>query len=153
MRRAIIHLTVISTLLITSVLVSKFTIAETQIKSEVSLMDAYQGPTVTISGEITFPAFEQSYQIKIIVETLPTESQEVNVIAIADLAQPGKYSIKVPRDQGEVLLKVRVLGSAEEGPAKYRPIGEFTKPNKSLSVGRSDIKEINFLIKEVQAEE
>jgi hypothetical protein len=149
MKRAIIHLTEIFTLFILFVFISSFIRCTTQAQDRKStLMDTYQGTTVTISGKVVFPAYEQNYQVKIVVETLPTETENSTLVAIEDLPQPGDYSVEVPKNQGDIYLKVGLLVPAEQSPTGYRPVKKFARADRYLKVGSFNIRGVDFTIKE-----
>lgn len=151
MRKRVMYLIMVYSLFILFVSTPGFINAQEQAGSSVSqdpfreqaLMDTYQGPTVTISGKLIFPAYKQGQQIKIVVKALPAKGKETTLIAVADLSQPGDYSLKVPSNFGEIYINMVVLEPVKQAPDAYMPIARL---GKFLKVGSSDIKGVDIAI-------
>ncbi len=103
----------------------------------VLFMDNYRGPTVTVSGQVLSPGYETG-AIKIFASRKHCGPAG---IAVTRIPHSGEYSLKVPKDFGDVYIvaTIRRLKSGESPKGnKRRPYGRF------LKIGSFDIKSIDL---------
>lgn len=105
------------------------------------MMDNYLGPFVRISGKVYFSSYRGEI-IKITVGNMKQPYNEYEHPNIAILAsQPGEYEIKVPKDCGKIIMKVKVWGV--DGVLLKE---KLFKKNIILDIKDKDIKDADFII-------
>jgi hypothetical protein len=102
-------------------------------------MDTYNGPAVTVAGEVIFDNYEDG-AISIFARTEDrTRSPD---IAILIIPKPGRYILKVPKDFGNIDMEAINTKKGLE-PEPDGPRDEYV--NNPLSV--LDISNIDVIIK------
>lgn len=102
------------------------------------IMDFYLGPTVTVSGKVIFPDYK-SGEIAI---SFSSKNQTPTDIALLIIPRPGEYTIKVPKNFGDVYLQAKSFNSTGETPLNSRVARYKQNP---LKVSRYDIKGIDVV--------
>lgn len=102
------------------------------------LMANYRGPTVTISGNVSFKEFNEGLII------ISVRDYEYRDIATAFLPKPGDFSLRVPINIGNVFieaLNIQKQGLEQSFPEQV-PHGFY--PNNPIYITTKDIKGINI---------
>ncbi len=95
------------------------------------LMDKYASETVSISGKI----IAKDYQGEKIYINISTKKQGRADINLIELNSPGQYSVKVPKNIGDIFIK------ADTGKASSGKRGDYEMP---LSVATEDIDGVDI---------
>jgi asparagine N-glycosylation enzyme membrane subunit Stt3 len=105
------------------------------------VMDNYLGSLVQISGKVYF----SSYKGEVIKITVGSIKQHYNEYEHPDIAiltsQPGGYEIKVPKNCGRIIMKVKVWG-VDGALLKEKLFGK----DVVLDIKDKDIKDVDFII-------
>jgi len=105
------------------------------------LMDTYNGPTVTVSGEVIFDSYKDG-TISIFART--EDRARPPDIAILTIPKPGKYILKVPKDFGNIYIgAINTKKGLEPEPDDLRD--EYV--NNPVKIGSSDIDKVDIVIK------
>ncbi|MDO8489570.1 MAG: hypothetical protein Q7S42_05635 [Candidatus Omnitrophota bacterium] len=102
-----------------------------------------QGPTVTISGKITFPGYKEGQRIFIGAKSSSSEGPPD--IAHAIIAQPGDYSLKVPQNIGNAYIRVAVLQPGEM-IISSKSLRQKYDEGRPIEVGAFDISGLDIAI-------
>ena len=117
-----------------------------------TIMDTYEGPTVTISGEV-FGSRDYKKIVNGGIYILAKTGLEIksSIVAVTLIFDPGKYSLKVPKDFGDIYIWAVQLkpGQKEATPETLRGVYR----DNPIKVGSSDIQGINVTLHEVSEEE
>lgn len=105
------------------------------------LMDTYNGPTVTVSGEVIFDSYKDG-AISIFART-EDRSRPPN-IAILTIPKPGKYILNIPKDFGNIYIGAINTKKGLE-PEPDDPRDEYV--NNPIKIGSFDIDNIDIVIK------
>jgi hypothetical protein len=106
-----------------------------------TLMDTYQGPTVTVSGRIIFPGYRQGQLIHIVVAPLPSGDVALaSPLVTLYLEEPGEYSLSLPRNAGNVKFRASVFEAGMYGSVAK---GGLAEP---LKVGDRDLDGVDITI-------
>ncbi len=115
-----------------------------------TIMDNYQGETITISGEV----FGQDYEIKdggeILIVAKTRLERESPAVARTRILQPGEYSMKVPKDIGEVYIFAFRFKFLQQEVIPETAISIYW--DNPVRVGSSDIKGIDILLQKEHRE-
>ena len=106
----------------------------------VPVMNRYKGETITVFGEVSMPDYKEG---RIVVTVNNTGFGHPNV-ASASLDQPGNYSLKVPKNQGDIYIGAFNLLPGESQPGFDSPKGEYSA--NPLQAKEEDITDINIKI-------
>lgn len=105
------------------------------------LMDKYQGPTVTVSGKVLLP----DYKSGTITISASHNYYGFPDIALTVIPCPGEYSLRVPKNFGNIYIRAR---SFQPGERPNRdvigPSGRYS--NNPLKIGSFDIKGVDLVI-------
>jgi len=104
------------------------------------LMKTYEGPTITISGEVIFEDYEK-YPIGVFAYSEgyigPPD------VAFVKIRKPGKYTLEVPVNAGYINL-IALNKRLRDRPGSDTPAGAYER--NPLKVGSSNIEEVNIVI-------
>ncbi|MDO8489461.1 MAG: hypothetical protein Q7S42_05065 [Candidatus Omnitrophota bacterium] len=101
------------------------------------LMDFYPGPTVTVSGAVIFLAYRGG---KIVISA-SSKSRSSADVAIMIIPGPQEYSLKLPKNFGDIYLSASNLDPGVNTPSN-KSMGKYAE--NPLKVGSRDIKSINI---------
>lgn len=97
--------------------------------------------TITISGKVIYPGYKSGQRIKIVVKD--KSEQGLIDVASVDILQPGRYSLKVPK---EVVVKRASIGALVIDSAG-KPTSEGGRYTEALEIGETNINGIDIVIK------
>lgn len=112
-------------------------------------MLTYQGPTVIISGTIIYGDYKSEADSVVSLRARSKKDTNRADIARSIIPGPGAYSLKVPKDFGEVYVDAVVV---KRGRGRRRafplrpdsPRGDY--PHNPVKVGSSDIQNVDIRI-------
>lgn len=105
------------------------------------LMETYNGPTVTITGEIIFNDYESGPII--IMARTPLSKGGMPDIAYTELSGPGRYVLKVPENFGYLYIEA-VNPKTREGSIRFVPFAKY--PENPIEVGSLNIEDVDIVL-------
>lgn len=107
------------------------------------LMDTYKGPTVSISGTVSFDEYDKG-PIFIIAsqQDLTFRNKEAIPVAMTRIDYPGSYRLDVPQNSGEIFIEAMNLEMGNRRPVVGDARGEY--PNNPIFVSSDNINNIDI---------
>ncbi len=111
------------------------------------LMSTYKGPTVTVSGKVDFEFWFENPKGTIWIVVRSEKAYKENTypdIAIEVISKPGKYTLKLPNNIGNVYIEAIAMKKGEMflKPIIDSPVGTYIK--NPVNIGSKDIKDVNI---------
>lgn len=104
------------------------------------VMAGYRGETIVISGEVYMPHYEEG---SIVVTLNDGYFGEPNIASV-NMDRPGKYSVKVPKNHGNIYIGAFNVLPGKSRPGPGTPKGEYR--GNPLNVKAENIYVVNFNI-------
>lgn len=125
-------------------------IFDTKGKNEAApVMLQYDGPTVNISGEVTFEGYKRG-----IILVMARRSLQINSgvpdINYTMLLKPGKYTLAVPKEAGKIYIDAVNLTDERDNLRTTNRVSHGYYEGNPIRVGASDVNNVNIALNPIQ---